>query len=276
MSFPRTDLGGIKVSRLVAGSNWFLGYSHQTVARTNFLTAMQTRRKIADVLCVYLKAGVNLVMGPFSTLFFESLDLAQQRTGRKFHIICTPNLELTAQGLDVSGTAKSFDLCAKAGVRFCWPHTSSVDRLYDGLSRTIRHGPEFCAMIRQRGMIPGLSTHMPEVIVAADRQGLDVCSYVSIYNSAGFLMNVEIDWVQKVIHNARHPVTCIKPMAAGRVMPYVGLPFVWSTLRDCDLVTVGPMTPDEAQECIEISLAALERRPARRQLQSTRSKQSLK
>jgi hypothetical protein len=64
-------------------------------------------------------------------------------------------------------------------------------------------------------------------------------------------------------------------MAAGRLMPYVGLPFVWSTLRDGDLVTVGTLTPDEAKECIEISRASLERRRADRQLQTTRSKQTL-
>jgi hypothetical protein len=81
--------------------------------------------------------------------------------------------------------------------------------------------------------------------------------------------------VQKVIHEARLPVTTIKPMAAGRLMPYVGLPFVWSTLRDRDLVTVGTLTPDEAKECIEISRAALEHRRADRKLQYTRSKQTL-
>ena len=52
----------------------------------------------------------------------------------------------------------------------------------------------------------------------------------------------------------------IKPMAAGRCTPYVGLNFSWSTIRSCDMVTVGTSSPTEAAEDIEISLAALERR----------------
>ena len=40
----------------------------------------------------------------------------------------------------------------------------------------------------------------------------------------------------------------------------MGLNFVWNTIRDCDMVTVGCTHPDEAAEDIEISRAALERR----------------
>jgi hypothetical protein len=54
----------------------------------------------------------------------------------------------------------------------------------------------------------------------------------------------------------------IKPMAAGRVTPFVGLNFSWNTLRDCDMVAVGCLTPQEAVEVIEISRAALARRRA--------------
>jgi hypothetical protein len=52
----------------------------------------------------------------------------------------------------------------------------------------------------------------------------------------------------------------IKPMAAGRVTPFVGLSFSWATIRPQDMVTVGCLTPDEAREDVEISRAALERR----------------
>jgi hypothetical protein len=54
----------------------------------------------------------------------------------------------------------------------------------------------------------------------------------------------------------------IKPMAAGRVTPFVGLNFAYATLRDCDMVTVGCLTPDEVHEDVEIAMACLERRTA--------------
>jgi len=115
-------------------------------------------------------------------------------------------------------------------------------------------------MIRDNGMIPGLSAHMPELIIFSDEQDYDVQTYIQIYNCMGFLMQVEIEYIHKVIWNAKKPVMTIKPMAAGRVTPFVGLTFAFATLRPCDMVTVGCFTPEEAAEDVEIGFAALERR----------------
>jgi hypothetical protein len=155
------------------------------------------------------------------------------------------------------------------------PHTTSTDQLVDQRLRRIKNMDVYCRMIRQHGMVPGLSTHMPESIVYADESGLDVATYISIYNAAGFLMHLEVDWIHRLIWKAKRPVITIKPMAAGRLLPLVGLGFVWATLRDCDMVTVGTMTPDEAKEVIEISLSILERRADNVTLQKTRSKESV-
>jgi hypothetical protein len=272
--FPRTQLGGVAVSRLVAGSNWFLGFAHQTKARTNWIVENQNAKKIGKILEVFLRAGVNVAMGT-SEMLSEGVKIAQQRVGAKMHLIGTPNFKLTPRGPDWDDAARELDRCVKLGSTFCWPHQQVTDNCYDGFTGKIRGMERIGKMTRQRGMIPGLSTHNPACIIAADRQKLDVASYISIFNSAGFLMQVEIDWTLNVIHNAAKPVTTIKPMAAGRVMPYVAMPFVWSVLRDIDLVTVGTTTPEEAKELIEMSLAALEKRQANRELQFTRSKASL-
>jgi hypothetical protein len=52
----------------------------------------------------------------------------------------------------------------------------------------------------------------------------------------------------------------IKPMAAGRVTPYVGLTFNWNVLREKDMITAGCINEHEVHEDVEISLAALEKR----------------
>ena len=63
-----------------------------------------------------------------------------------------------------------------------------------------------------------------------------------------------------IIQNAKKPVMTIKSMAAGRCSPYVGLTFSWNAIREKDMVTVGAFDPQEAEEDIEISLAAIEHR----------------
>jgi len=130
-------------------------------------------------------------------------------------------------------------------------------------------------MIRERGMIPGLSTHMPEGIVYADSTDADVETYIQIYNAAGFLMQVEVDWVMRIISHAKKPVMTIKPLAAGRLPPVVGLTYVWNTIREQDMVTIGTTTPDEARKVINISLDLLAHKVPEYQLQKTRSKDSL-
>jgi hypothetical protein len=169
-----------------------------------------------------------------------------------------------------------FDIEAKRNARFCFPHTSTTDLLVDRAAREIRRMDELCAKIRQRGMIPGLSTHMPESIVYADETNLDVESYISLFNAMGFLMHIEVDWVTRLIQRAKKPVMTIKPMAAGQIRPLQAFTFVWNAIRDQDMVTVGTMTPVEAQELIELSLSILERRKANIQLQETRSKAAVK
>ena len=91
----------------------------------------------------------------------------------------------------------------------------------------------------------------------------------------GFLMQVEVDWIAKVIQNAKKPVMTIKPLAAGQLRPFQGLNFAWNTIRDIDMVTIGTMSPKEAAECIELSLGILERRTSNIKLQATRSKSAI-
>ena len=101
---------------------------------------------------------------------------------------------------------------------------------------------------------------MPEVVQYSDLNEYDVQTYIQIYNCLGFLMQIEVEGVNSIIWNAKKPVMTIKSMAAGRCTPFVGLTFSYSTIRDCDMVTLGAFTPDEVHEDVEIAMAALEHR----------------
>ncbi|MEK7475962.1 MAG: hypothetical protein AAB152_10075 [Candidatus Coatesbacteria bacterium] len=280
-TFPRTTVGGVSVSRMIIGTNWFLGFSHTTAAKDNLIKSTMDARKVADVIEVFLNAGVDTIMGLHQwPVMRDAVKEAQQRTGKKLIVVSTPHLPVTpetpAQGLDLGEVAKILDAERALGTTFCFPHGVTVDALLDRCTRQIRHLPPVMKMIRERGLIPGLSTHMPESVIYADESGLDVETYIQLYNSMGFLMQVEVDWIANVIRNAKKPVMTIKPFAAGQLRPFQALHFVWNTLRDQDMVTVGTMTPDEAKECVELSLAILERRKADVTLQETRSKGSIK
>lgn len=273
--FPRTMVGGLSVSRLVIGSNWFLGYSHVSKAKDRFIKGYYTRERLADLFVAYLERGVDTVLWIPTPALAPALEDAQQRTGRAMIQIMNPNFNLVPGGDPANEPEVVLDRCRDQGAAICMPHQAVTDALLDKRARVIRDIDTYTGMIRERGMIPGLSTHTPEAPVYADRQGADVETYIQIYNAAGFLMQVEADWVMKIIHKAEKPVLVIKPLAAGRLLPVVGLSFVWSTIREQDMVCLGAMTPDEARESIDISLDLIDRRLPQAELQYTRSKGSL-
>lgn len=273
--FPQTTVGGVCLSRLIVGTNWFLGYSHTSLAKDKFIKSYQTRERVADILTVFLEAGVNAIMGMPVPLLSEAIADAQDRTGREMKMILTPHFDITGDGPPETEPGRVFDECKRLGATFCMPHQCITDALMDKRVKVIRDLDRYTALIREREMIPGLSTHTPEAIPYADSQGADVETYIQLYNAAGFLLQVEADWVMKTIHAAQKPVMTIKPLAAGRLLPVVGLAFVWSTIRAQDLVTIGTTTPDEAREVIDISLDLLAQRVPEFELQRTRSKSSL-
>ncbi|MEN4043019.1 MAG: hypothetical protein ROW39_11775 [Anaerolineaceae bacterium] len=274
-SFPRTMVGGVSVSRLIVGTNWFLGYSHTSVAKDQFIKSYQDRDRIAEVLAVFFEHGIDTIMGPASPLLTASIRSAEDRSGRKAIIIATPWFNIVPGGPVELQPERVFDQCMADGVTICMPHQAVTDALLDRMYNVIRDIDRYTAMIRERGMIPGLSTHMPETVGIVDKHGYDVETYIQIYNAAGFLMQVEVDWAMRTIKNAKKPVMTIKPLAAGRILPPVGLAFVWNTIREQDMVTVGTTTPDEAREVIDLSLDFLSKRLPDNLLQTTRSKKSL-
>ena len=275
--FPRTQIEDLSVPRLIAGANWFMGATHQSVAKDRFIRHHMTRERIADVLEVFFNAGVNAVLGagPSGVHLNQAIADAEDRTGREAIKISAPALRVDRSAEADDENARVLDAYAEIGCRVCMPHQSTTDAMISVPTRRIEDMERLLAMIRERGMIPGLSTHRPESVLYADETKLDVGTYIQIYNAAGFLMQVEVDWAQRVIHGAARPVLTIKPLAAGHLPPLVGLAFSWATLRKQDMVAVGTMTPDEAREVIDISLSIMEGRLPERELQVTRSKYSL-
>lgn len=275
--FPRTNIESVSVSRLLIGTNWFLGYSHTSRAKDKFIQEHQTIERLIPVIEPFVRAGVDTIYGvrPESPQLEEALEEVEQRTGRKIIRIGTPHFDLGGTPEADDSNKRTIDGFREIGCSLCLPHQGTTDALVNRRERRIDRMDYFAKLIREREMIPGLSTHMPESIPYADETDLDVGTYIQIYNAAGFLMQVEVDWVHRLIWNAKKPVITIKPLAAGRLLPLVGLAFSWATLRSQDMICIGCMTADEAKEVIDISLSQLERTSPEIELQTTRSKKSL-
>lgn len=262
-AFPRTQVEGISLPRLLAGSNWILGYSHRGAAADEMIKdRFADAKQVAALMEAYLAYDIDAVMAPFDPdgVLLQGIRMAQERTGKQMTLIDTPMIDVADTAEGRAEAKRRIALSREMGCALCLPHHASAEALVNKHTRTIDRLPDYLDMIRQAGMVPGLSAHMPELILYSDANEYDVQTYIQIYNCAGFLMQIEIETVARIIHEAKKPVMTIKSMAAGRVTPFVGLTFSFATLRPCDMVTLGAYTPDEVHEDVEIALAAIERR----------------
>lgn len=261
--FPRTTVGGVSLSRMLIGTNWLLGWSHTSAsADAQIKRRYDSAQAFKLVLEAYLRHGVDSIMAPFgaSPELMEAIRDTEQKMGREILLIDTPTLNVDDNPQARREAEQTVKESARRGAKFCLLHHSCAEQLVDKNKGVIRRLDDYTKMIRDAGMIPGLSAHMPELIVYSDANGYDVETYIQIFNCMGFLMQVEIETVASIIQNAKKPVMTIKSMAAGRCSPYVGLTFSWNAIREKDMVTVGAFDPQEAEEDIEISLAAIEHR----------------
>lgn len=261
--FPRTKVEGISLSRMIIGTNWLMGWSHTSPAADKMiLERHNSKEQKFSVIQAFLEHGIDTIMGPISQspALLEAINYAQEKTGKAMQLVDTPILNVEDSAAGRREAQAAIQQSAQTGAQLCLIHHSSAEKLVDKQSEQIKRIDDYTKMIRDAGMVPGLSAHMPELVVYSDANDYDVQTYIQIYNPMGFMMQVEIETVASIINNAKKPVMTIKPMAAGRCTPYVGFNFVWNTIRPCDMVTAGCFSAVEAYEDIEISLAAIERR----------------
>lgn len=261
--FPRTEVAGISLPRLIIGCNWVSGFSHTGPAKDEqILRRHNSPESVASVFEAFLNEDVNACLGLFGVDhdLLDAVRLAEERTGKTMIMLDEPVLNMDDTPMARHEAELTIKECAKRGATFCLPLHSCVEQLINKNKKTMDRLPDYLSMIRDAGMIPGLSAHMPEVIQYADLNEYDVETYIQIYNCMGFLMQVEIESVIKTIHHAKKPVITIKPCAAGRTTPFVGLNFSFNTIREQDMVCIGCYDASEAMEDIEYSRAAIERR----------------
>ena len=261
--FPRTTVAGVSLPRFLIGSNWLLGYSHRSVAADEQIKQrFSAKEDFFPIFETFMRHGIDATMGlPSQAIIMsDAVKYAEDKLGKKITIVDTPIINVDNNEQARREAQASIKKSAEIGSTFCLLHHSCCEQLVNKNTKTIDRLSDYTQMIREAGMIPGLSAHMPEIVLYSDLNEYDVETYIQLYNPLGFLMQVEVEYISKVIHNAKKPVMTIKPMAAGRTTPYVGLNFVWNTIRPCDMVTVGVTSQLEAEEDIEISFAALERR----------------
>lgn len=247
MALPFGKIGDYKISKLICGTNSFLGFSHFSYAKDTFLKRYFTIEKIAEVMKACLEKGINAFLGPADPKLASVRKMVEEETGQRMIWVST-----TYGHKDREKQAEEIRWLAQQKAELCLIHASYTDsHLISGENR-IEGIEELLSLIREGGMIPGLSTHRPDTLPSAEAGGYDVECYILPLNVAGFLCAVETNWQAQIIRQTPKPVMIIKPLASGRLMPYEALSYVLANSKPNDLIAIGFMNKEEVEEDVEI------------------------
>lgn len=101
--FPRTNVGGLSLSRMIIGTNWLAGWSHTGAAADAMIREHHSSTAtINPMLEAFMSYGVDTVMAPFgiAPVVVKAIKETEQKLGKKIYMVDTPsiNVENTAEG----------------------------------------------------------------------------------------------------------------------------------------------------------------------------------
>ncbi len=266
--YPMIQLEHLKLSKIVCGTNQFLGITH----RSNPFEIWDHKRRYREPSTVakyliHLKRahGVNCIISSPRMKIYNAIQIAEKETGEKIHWLCTPSVRNTVKGLE-QDLFKQIIWCANHDVSVCMPHRIYTDMAMDmerhvigGLTyegkdvkfkgrwipvKTIRDEckipyPEVAGFIRDKGMIPGLSTHYIEAIESVEKNKYDAPLIIQPLNKLGFESNTDPKTLSKKIQSTKYQILSIKPMAAGRIPPQEAFEFCLKRIKQNDFMAMG-------------------------------------
>lgn len=95
--FPRTQVGGVSLPRMIIGCNWISGFSHTSSSCDNMIKSTHScPETTAKIFEKFLDADIDAVLGLFGvdTKLRKAVDIAQENTGKKMIIIDEPILNM--------------------------------------------------------------------------------------------------------------------------------------------------------------------------------------
>ncbi len=255
-------LENLEISKIVCGTNPFLGISHFTISRDMFLREFFTVDRIAEVMGYVMEEfGINACISSPRDEIYKAINRVEEELGTRYLWICTPSATReTAVGLEPD-LHQQIQWCADHQVSVCMPHRSYTDNNLHVAERRIIGIEPYLAQIRDLGMVPGLSTHYYETLQIVREREYDVSLVIQPLNTLGFQSNIEVNTLAGMIKHSPKQVLAIKPFAAGRLLPEVGLQFVFSNIKKNDIVACGFDSIQNADYDCQLALELLSPAP---------------
>jgi hypothetical protein len=266
LKLPEVPFGQYSISRLIAGGNPPQGGSHQTRLMDMHMLEYFTPDQIVEFLRRCSQQGINTWQSSCGEKVRRALTQFREEGGQmQFICLCSPD-----EVANKAEFAKVLEL-NPLGVAF---HGEVTDRIWRaGKIDTVL---DTLALIRDAGVLVGLSTHNPEVIQYTEEKDWDLDFYMAcVYRKSrdhAELMEImkeapigeiylpsDVPKMCETIKNARKTCLAFKILAAGRTcntpeQVRKAFEFVLGHIKPTDAVIVGmyPRYTDQIKENAEL------------------------
>ena len=260
---PTGDLGGVKMSRLIAGHNIVGGTAHSRdlIYVSRLVQAYFTDDKILDTYQMYEENGINTA--------FLRVEARQLELARRYNTERGGKLQWMAQlVINEKDQERDLNLAMEVpGVKAAYIRGLEGDRYFkSGQFDVLASALE---KMKAQKLVAGLGSHLLDTLIAAERQGLDADFYFKTFNSAqywsaGQALTPDPNWkptgqelVQSEYAPGNHdnlwettpkqmteffakikrPFVAYKVLAAGAIHPRDGFDYAFK--NGADFVSVG-------------------------------------
>ncbi len=257
--FPKGNIKGLEVSRVICGGNLISGFAHSRdlIYVSSLLKQYFTDEKVFETLARCEDRGINTAILRLDQHTLRIINNYWKNEGGKMQWIC----QCKIQTMDiVSGIQPAID----NGAHACYIHGGVADQMVaNGRMDVLAKAVEY---IKDQGLPAGIAGHMVEVPKAVLEAGLDVDFFMKTLNaknywSAGHEPRHDSVWSEtpeetaEVMAKAEKPWIAYKVLGAGAIHPREGFRYAYE--KGADFLCVG-MFDFQIDEDAEIAKKMLE------------------
>jgi hypothetical protein len=254
------------VTRLIIGTNPFMGYSHFNSMLDKFMREYMTEEKRAEILMQAEREGINTWQLHYQEPTIKTLKTIRA-AGSKLNTFLLSDFEVQ----------KNFGMIpdlAKMGFIGMAHHGNRTDEAFrEGKMDRVK---EFLARVKDTGMMAGVSSHNPEALTWIEEKGWDLDYYMTCMYRVSrskeetrkflgeaplgepFLENDPVR-MTAFVRATKRPCLAFKVLGAGRVGATrenieAAFKFAFANIKPTDAVIVGmcPKFKDEVKENAEL------------------------
>ena len=265
---PKVTFGKTEITRLIIGSNPLYGYSHFNPVLSAFMKEYMTDERRMEILHRAERAGINTWQLHYTKDTIADFKRYRAEGGKM-------NWFLLGHG-DMMADYSLATEVAKLGPIGIAHHGSRTDDLFR--NRQMEKAKDFCKVVRDTGVMVGVSTHNPAVVDFIEGAGWDIDYFMTcMYRVTRTLEEarqqygeapvgetyMEKDPVRmtSMVRQTKHPCLAFKIFGAGRTINNKqqvenSFKFVYENIKPSDAIIVGmcPKFKDEVTENAEMAV----------------------